>query len=214
MATPCAATGNDVKGKNVPHKKNIGVKNRNDGKLKKSMFGATEVKHIAMEANIKPPKKANGITSRNRGVEIKPKAATTAKTIDVLMVARVAPQRSSPATTSSTLTGVATIASKVFWKYIRTNEAKVHSKNEPFIIEIATNAGAIKAMYDCPRMLGMKPPKPKPKANKYNIGSRSEGKKLTAMVFVKTSKLRRQTVQTLLVNLGMVKRAGDLRRLD
>ena len=163
MAVPCAATGNDVNGKNVPHKKNIGVKNRNEGKLKKSIFGATEVKHIAMEANINPPKKANGITSKNSGLEINPKAATTANTMVVLIVALVAPQRSSPATTSSTLTGVATMASKVFWKYMRTKEANVHSKNEPFITEIATNAGAIKLMYDWPRMLGMKPPSPKPK---------------------------------------------------
>ena len=130
----------------MPDKKNIGVKKRKDGKLKKSMFGATEVKHIAIEANIKPPKNANGITSRNRGVEINPKAATTAKTIVVLIVALVAPQRSSPATTSSTLTGVATMASKVFWKYMRTKDAKVHSKNDPFITEIATSAGAIKLM--------------------------------------------------------------------
>jgi len=143
---PWAATGSDVKGKNVPHKKNIGVKKRNEGKLKKSMFGAAEVKHIAIEANIKPPKNAIGITSRNSGLETKPKAATTDKTIVVLIVARVAPQSSSPATTSSTLMGVATMASKVFWKYIRTNEAKVHSKNEPFIIEMATSAGAMKAM--------------------------------------------------------------------
>jgi hypothetical protein len=148
MATPCAAAGREVSGKNVPHKKNIGVRNRNDGKLKKSMFGATEVKHIAMEANISPPKNAIGITSKNSGLEIKPKAAITPSTMVVLIVARVAPHRSSPATTSSTLTGVATIASKVFWKYMRTNEAKVHSKNEPFITEIATSAGAIKPMYD------------------------------------------------------------------
>jgi len=146
MAVPCAAIGRDVKGKNVPLKKNMGVRNRNEGKLKKSMFGATEVKHIAMEANINPPKKARGITSRNNGLEINPKAATTVKTMVVLIVARVAPHSSSPATTSSTLTGVATIASKVFWKYMRTNEANVHSKNEPFITEIATNAGAIKPM--------------------------------------------------------------------
>ena len=144
----------------MPHKKNIGVKNRKDGKLKKSMFGATEVKHIAMEANISPPKKAKGITSKKSGLEINPNAATTAKTMVVLIVAGVAPQRSSPATTSSTLTGVATIASKVFWKYMRTKEAKVHSKNEPFITEIATNAGAMKVMYDCPLTLGMKPPRP------------------------------------------------------
>jgi len=160
LAVPCAAEGNDVKGKKVPHKKNIGVKNRNDGKLKKSIFGATEVKHMAMDANIKPPKNANGITSKNSGLEINPKAATTAKTMVVLIVALVAPQSNSPATTSSTLTGVATMASKVFWKYIRTKEANVHSKNEPFIIEIATNAGAMKLMYDWPLMLGMKPPSP------------------------------------------------------
>ena len=140
----------EVKGKNVPHKKNIGVKKRNEGKLKKSMFGATEVKHMAIEANIKPPKNANGITSKNSGVEINPKTATTANTIVVLIVALVAPQSSSPATTSSTLTGVATMASKVFWKYMRTNEAKVHSKNEPFMTEIATSAGAMKLMYDWP----------------------------------------------------------------
>ncbi len=150
MAAPCANEGREVNGKKVPHKKNIGVKNRKEGKLKKSMLGATEVKHIAMEANISPPKKAMGITSRNSGLEIKPKAATTAKTMVVLIVALVAPQRSSPATTSSTLTGVATMASKVFWKYMRTNEAKVHSKNAPFITEIATSAGAINAMYDWP----------------------------------------------------------------
>ena len=131
----------------MPHRKNIGVRNRNEGKLKKSMFGATAVKHIAMEANINPPKNANGITSRNSGLVINPKTAITANTMVALIVDLVAPQRSSPATTSSTLTGVATMASKVFWKYMRTNEANVHSKNEPFIIAIATNAGAIKSMY-------------------------------------------------------------------
>jgi len=31
MATPCAAKGNFVKGKNVPQRKNIGVRNRKDG---------------------------------------------------------------------------------------------------------------------------------------------------------------------------------------
>ena len=54
----------------MPHKKNIGVKNKNDGKLKKSMFGATEVKHIAIEANMSPPKKANGITSKKAGLKL------------------------------------------------------------------------------------------------------------------------------------------------
>ena len=100
---------------------------------------------MAMELNMSPPKNASGIASRNRGLVIKPKTATTASTMVALMVARVAPHRSSPATTSSTLIGVATMASKVFWKYMRTNDAKVHSKKEPFMIAIATRAGAMKA---------------------------------------------------------------------
>ena len=110
-----AALGKDVSGKNVPLKKNIGVRKRNEGKLKKSMFGAAAVKHIAIDENIKPTKNAIGITSRKRGLLIKPKAATTASTMVALIVALVAPHNSSPATTSSTLTGVATMASKVFW---------------------------------------------------------------------------------------------------
>ena len=152
MAATCAAEGKEVSGKNVPHKKNMGVRNRNEGKLKKSMFGATAVKHMAMALNIKPAKNAISGTSRNSGLVIKgtvvnnPETAMTTKTMVAFIVARVAPQRSSPATTSSTLTGVATMASKVFWKYMRTNEAKVHSKNEPFIMAMATSAGAMKLM--------------------------------------------------------------------
>src|SRR5208283_1984191 len=115
--TAMAATwrGTDVNGKKVPLRKNIGVRNKNEGKLKKSMLGATAVKHIAMEPNSNPPKNASGTTNRNSGLLINPKIAITANTIVALNVERVAPQRSSPATTSSTLTGVATIASKVFW---------------------------------------------------------------------------------------------------
>ena len=114
------------------------------------MLGATAVKHIAMEANINPPKNAITGTKKNSGLVIKPKMAMMPSTIEAFIVERVAPQSNSPATTSSTLTGVATMASKVFWKYIRTNEAKVHSKNEPFITAIATRAGAIKFTYGCP----------------------------------------------------------------
>ena len=116
------------------------------------MFGAAAVKHMAMEENSKPAKKAINGTSINSGevtsgVAVKnPAPIMTANTIVALMVERVAPQSSSPATTSSTLTGVATMASKVFWKYIRTNEAKVHSKKDPFIMAIATSAGAMKLM--------------------------------------------------------------------
>ena len=86
IAIPCAAVGKEVRGKNVPHKKNIGVRKRNDGKLKKSMFGAAAVKHIAIEANIKPPKNAKGMTIRKNGVETKPNIVTTDKTMVVLVV--------------------------------------------------------------------------------------------------------------------------------
>ena len=81
--------------------------------MKKSIFGAKAVKHIPKQANSSPPKKATGNIAKNHGVEINPKAATTAKTIAELNVALVAPQRSSPAMTSSTLIGVAIIASNV-----------------------------------------------------------------------------------------------------
>lgn len=96
---------------------------------------------MAIAANNSPPKKAISGKSKNNGLVIKPKAPITANTIVAFIVDLVAPQRSSPATTSSTLTGVATIASKVFWKYMRTKEANVHSKNEPFMTAIATSAG-------------------------------------------------------------------------
>ena len=105
------------------------------------MLGATAVKHMAIEANISPPKKAIRGNKKNSGLVTNPKAAITAKTIVALIIDLVAPQRSSPAMTSSTLTGVVTMASKVFWKYMRTNEANVHSKKDPFIMAIATRAG-------------------------------------------------------------------------
>ena len=104
------------------------------------------VKHIAIEANINPPRKDSNGTKRNNGLETRPKAAITTSTVVEFIVARVAPHTSSPAMTSSTLTGVAIMASKVFWKYMRTKEAKVHSKKEPFMMEIATKAGAMKLM--------------------------------------------------------------------
>ena len=76
-AIPCCSLQATDSGKKVPHKKNMGVRNRNEGKLKKSMLGAAAVKHIAMELNMNPPKKANGITSRNSGLEIKPNSQLT-----------------------------------------------------------------------------------------------------------------------------------------
>lgn len=92
------------------------------------MFGEIAVKHIAMLDSIRPPKKAIMGISRNRGLVIrgcgvkKLEMPITARTIVLFIVARVAPHNSSPATTSSMLIGVATMASKVFWKYMRTNE--------------------------------------------------------------------------------------------
>ena len=134
------------------------------------MFGAAAVKHMAMDEKSKPPKKAISGTNRNKGEETSGTAVNrlatpiTTNTIVAFMVERVAPHRISPATTSSTLTGVATMASNVFWKYMRTNEAKVHSKKLPFIMAIATSAGAMKLTYGCPAMLGINPPNPNPKA--------------------------------------------------
>ena len=85
------------------------------------------VKHMAIEENSNPTRNDSGGISRNSGDGTTPKATITAKTIDELMRLLVAPHNISPVITSSMLTGVAIIASKVFWKYIRTNEAKVHS---------------------------------------------------------------------------------------
>lgn len=89
--------------------------------MKKSILGATAVKHIAIPDSIRPPKNAITGISRNSGLVIngwetkKPEIPITVSTIVPFIVPRVAPQSSSPAMTSSTLIGVATIASKVFW---------------------------------------------------------------------------------------------------
>ena len=123
MPTACKGVGRMENGKKVPLRRNIGVMNKNAGKLKKSMFLAMAVKHIPIEANKSPEKKDNIGTKNTKGLETRPKAATTTKTIVAFIVARVAPQTISPAITSSTLTGVAIMASNVFWKYMRTKEA-------------------------------------------------------------------------------------------
>lgn len=79
------------------------------------MFGAKAVKHIAMPENIRPEKKATRGTRSASGLFIKPKAATTARTMLEEIVLRAAPHSSSAAMTSSMLMGVAMMASKVFW---------------------------------------------------------------------------------------------------
>ena len=87
------------------------------------MFGTMAVKHMAMDENKNPTKKATSGTSKNKGEETKPAAVMTAKTMEELIRLFVAPHIISPVMTSSMFTGVATMASKVFWKYIRTKEA-------------------------------------------------------------------------------------------
>ena len=87
------------------------------------MFGTMAVKHMAMDANKNPTRKATKGMSKNRGEETNPATVMTAKTMEELIVLFVAPQRISPVMTSSMLTGVAIMALKVFWKYIRTKEA-------------------------------------------------------------------------------------------
>jgi len=82
---------------------------------------------MAMDENSSPTRNASGGISKNSGEESKPKANITTKTIDELMRLFVAPHNISPVITSSMATGVAIMAPKVFWKYIRTKEAKVHS---------------------------------------------------------------------------------------
>ena len=114
-AVVCSILGKTVNGKNVPLSKNMGVINKNEGKLKKSMFAANAVKHMPRDANNSPPKNASTGTKTAKGEDTNPKAATIASTIVPLIVARVAPHKSSPAITSSKLMGVAIKASKVFW---------------------------------------------------------------------------------------------------
>ena len=91
------------------------------------MFGTMAVKHMAMDEKSNPTRNETGGISRNSGEGTTPKTTITAKTIDELMRLLVAPHNISPVMTSSMVTGVAIMASKVFWKYIRTKEAKVHS---------------------------------------------------------------------------------------
>ena len=91
------------------------------------MFGTMAVKHMAIAEKRSPTRNAIGGINRNSGEGTTPKTTITAKTIEELMRLFVAPHRISPVITSSMVTGVAIIASKVFWKYIRTKEAKVHS---------------------------------------------------------------------------------------
>lgn len=169
------------------------------------MFGEIAVKHMPIVAKRKPARNENGIISREEGNSMSPKAASTGNVITVFIVLRVAPQRSSPVITSSIVRGVAIMASKVFWKYMRTNEAKVHSKNAEFMIAIAIRAGAINLAYDMPSIWFMKTPTPNPREKRYNRGCKKLGRKFTIYVFMNTSLFRSQTFQVLPVSLGISK---------
>ena len=114
-AKTCKEAGKAVIGKNVPLRRNMGVMKRKIGYSKESILGEIAVKHMAMAENNSPTRKEIGGISRNSGLGARRKAATTPKTIEELIRLLVAPHRSSPAMTSSRLTGVAIMASKVFW---------------------------------------------------------------------------------------------------
>ena len=79
------------------------------------MLGVIAVKHMAIPPNISPPKNASGMASSDVGSEITPKATNTGSMMMTYSKLLVAPQRSSPAITSSIDSGVAIIASKLFW---------------------------------------------------------------------------------------------------
>ncbi len=79
------------------------------------MFGTIAVKHMAMDENNSPTRNEMGGISNKKGLGAKPKANMTPNTIEELMRLLVAPHRISPVITSSIFTGVAIIASKVFW---------------------------------------------------------------------------------------------------
>jgi len=115
FARICREAGRAVNGKNVPLRRNMGVMKRKVGYSKELIVGDMAVKHMAMAENNSPTRKEIGGISRNSGLGVKPKAAITPKTIVELIRLLVAPHRISPAITSSRLTGVAIIASKVFW---------------------------------------------------------------------------------------------------
>lgn len=79
------------------------------------MFGTMAVKHMAMDEKRNPTRNDTSGISRNSGEGTNPKATITARTIDELMRLLVAPHRISPVMTSSMVTGVAIMASNVFW---------------------------------------------------------------------------------------------------
>lgn len=64
MESFCAQNGKFSTGKNVPLKRNMGVMNRNIGKLNISMVGTIPVKNMPMDPKAIPPRKARGMVKR------------------------------------------------------------------------------------------------------------------------------------------------------
>ncbi len=83
--------------------------------MNESIFGTIDVKSIAKDANMRPPKNAKGTMRSTNGSEAKPKSTMMSATMEPLIRLFVAPQRISPAMTSSIVRGVARMASNVFW---------------------------------------------------------------------------------------------------
>jgi hypothetical protein len=79
------------------------------------MLGDIAVKHMPMAAKRSPARKEKGIIKNEEGKSIIPKIVNIGSIIKVFITLFVAPQRSSPAITSSIERGVAIMASKVFW---------------------------------------------------------------------------------------------------
>jgi hypothetical protein len=109
-----AHNGRFERGKNVSLKRNIGVMNKNTGKLKDSIFGIIPVKNIPIDPKEIPPINASGISRNPEGKFISPNKLSIIIMIMVAIRDFVAPQMISPVIISSSERGVAIIESKVF----------------------------------------------------------------------------------------------------
>ena len=110
----CAHIGRLSKGKKVPLNRNMGVTNRNVGRLNISMLGSSAVKHMAMDPKANPPRIATGTIRKACGYDNSPNTLTTPIIAIADMSDSVAPQAISAVITSSITSGVASMASKVF----------------------------------------------------------------------------------------------------
>jgi hypothetical protein len=109
-----AHNGRFERGKKVSLKRNIGVMNKNTGRLKDSIFGMILVKNIPIDPKAIPPINANGISRNPEGKFISPNKLSMTIMIIVAITDFEAPQMISPLIISSSERGVAIIESKVF----------------------------------------------------------------------------------------------------